>query len=65
VGRFQVSDDPVSQIEDAQGQRNLGEIGARLFEGAREEGLSRIDALFVVAGWFLAVLKTNDTEPTP
>jgi hypothetical protein len=40
----------------------IGQCGATIYKGAREGGMSRTDALYVVAGWFLALLVqgTND-----
>ena len=54
--------DYLSVVEERKGQIDLGVIGQRIYEGARTEGASRLDALFVVAGFYLAAFRNSDTE---
>lgn len=55
--------DPLSEIEDRRGRMDLGQSGGDVFRGAREGGLSYLEALAVVAAWFLALLRNNGHEP--
>lgn len=48
--------DPLTDIENAKAQRDIGVTAYRVFQGARQEGASRSEALLIVVGWFRAML---------
>jgi hypothetical protein len=56
--------DPLSNIEEKQDQIDIGTLYYRVYLGAREAGGTRLDAVLVIMGLFLAVLRNTqlDTE---
>lgn len=52
---------PLEDVENRHAQLDIGKTGSRIYSGAREDGLSRIDALFVTAAWFYAMIRSADT----
>jgi hypothetical protein len=51
--------DPLTNLEDAKAQHDIGVFAYRIYTGTRDEGASLLDALIVVAAWFYAVLKDS------
>lgn len=47
---------PIDDIELGLTLHEIGKCGGTIYEGARESGSSRLDAMYVVAGWFYALL---------
>jgi hypothetical protein len=56
------SEDPLSEIEERQGQLNLGAVGYRIYLGARQDGASRFDAFLVAAAWYRSMLNVDGQE---
>lgn len=54
------SNDPLSDIENAKAQHDLGVTAFRIYTGARNEGASRREAFIVAVAWFVALLKSDD-----
>lgn len=56
-------DDPLSEIEQAQGQRNIGNVIFRIYQGARDEGASLFEAFLMVVAWVRGTTGANDDKP--
>jgi hypothetical protein len=48
--------DPLTDLEDAQDQRDIGVFALRIYRGARTEGATRVEAFTVLVAWFRALL---------
>lgn len=53
---------PIDDIEMNLSLHEIGKCGATVYRGARESGAGRTDALYVVAGWFYALLVQGTTQ---
>jgi hypothetical protein len=47
---------PIDDIEMNLSLHEIGKCGATIYAGAREGGANRMDALYIVAGWFYSLL---------
>jgi len=47
--------DPIRDIEDKKTQTDIGVFAARIFNGAKEEGLSQFEAWLIVCAWFVGM----------
>jgi hypothetical protein len=56
--------DPVTQVEDAHGQRNLGIVAVRVYQGAREEAGSFPEAFWATVALLLSMM-ANPEKPEP
>lgn len=51
--------DPLTDIENAKGQQDLGVTAHRLYTGARTEGASRSEATLVMYAFFRAMFDSQ------
>jgi hypothetical protein len=54
--------DPISEIESAKGNHDLGATVAQFYSGALADTGSRVRAFWVTAAWCYALVKSNQ-EP--
>lgn len=54
--------DPLKDIEDKQGQIDLGKMTARIFEGALEETGSFLKAFWVTVAYCTGIFKNNQPD---
>lgn len=54
--------DPMSDIEERQGNIDMGRLAAQIFEGALMESGSWYKALLATAAWFTGMFKANQDD---
>jgi hypothetical protein len=54
---------PLEDIENRKAQQDIGTLGYRIYDGARKDGASRLDALLVAVAWFRAMINASNDAP--
>jgi hypothetical protein len=54
---------PLEDIENRNAQHGIGVFGLRVYQGARSDGGSRLDALLVTVAFFRAIVNGADDTP--
>jgi hypothetical protein len=54
---------PLDDIEAEQGLRDVGRMGYQVFQGAKKDGASTVEALLVTCAYFFGMFKASqDTD---
>lgn len=57
--------DPMTDIEDKQGNIDMGKLAIRVYQGAQEESASRHEAFMATVAFFIGMWRGNRIdEPT-